>query len=240
MTEAVCVTCKCSEQSCESCRNPDECSNCITCCCATEHVSWRQKRIHDGLLLEYASVGWMLVEVIGSLAAGILASSFALLAFGGDSLIELISSTVVIVHLKKDSAGSSALGERTSLVTSLLLFSLIPTIAIGSAYSYFTGKIEPETSPLGIAIAVGAVVIMPILWHYKAKIGRQTGCLPLTIDALESETCFLMSIALLGGLVVEYLFKIPWVDYVATAIILSFVAKEAWESFAEMKRENAR
>jgi len=177
----------------------------------------------------------MLVEVVGALGAGVLASSFALLAFGGDSLIELLSSCVVVLHLRKDSDGSSALGDKTSLFTSLLLFSLIPTIAIGSTYSFLTGKIEPEASPLGIAIATGAVVVMPILWYYKAKIGRQTGCLPLTIDALESETCFLMSIALLAGLIVEYLFKIPWVDYIATGIILAFIAKEAWEAYGELR-----
>jgi divalent metal cation (Fe/Co/Zn/Cd) transporter len=43
-----------------------------------------------------------------------------------------------------------------------------------------------------------------------------------------------MSVALLGGLLAEYLFGLWWVDYVATAAILAFVAKEAVESFHEL------
>jgi divalent metal cation (Fe/Co/Zn/Cd) transporter len=175
----------------------------------------------------------MLVEVIGSTAAGILASSFALLAFGADSVIELASAFVVLGHLRKDSGGSMAQGEKTALFTSLLLISIVPVIGISSTYSLFVLKIHPGPSLLGLAIAVGAVVIMPVLWREKRKIGIETNCLPLTIDAMESATCFLMSIALLGGLVTEFVFHLGWIDYLATLVILGFVAYEAKESFKE-------
>jgi divalent metal cation (Fe/Co/Zn/Cd) transporter len=46
-----------------------------------------------------------------------------------------------------------------------------------------------------------------------------------------------MSIALLASLLVNYLWKIAWADYVATVVILCFVAKEALEALSEM-REN--
>jgi len=59
-------------------------------------------------------------------------------------------------------------------------------------------------------------------------------CLPLEIDASESATCFLMSIALLGGLVINYSFRLPWIDYVVTLIILIFVAREATDSIREV------
>jgi divalent metal cation (Fe/Co/Zn/Cd) transporter len=177
----------------------------------------------------------MLVEVIGAFAAGIAASSFALLAFGSDSVIELASAFVVLRHLRIDDSGSSAQGERTALLTSLLLISIVPVIGIGSTYTYFILKIQPLPSVLGIAIALGSVIIMPILWREKSKIGRETGCLPLSIDAMESAACFLMALALLGGLVGEYLFKLGWLDYAATLVILFFVAFEAKESFEETR-----
>jgi divalent metal cation (Fe/Co/Zn/Cd) transporter len=44
-----------------------------------------------------------------------------------------------------------------------------------------------------------------------------------------------MSIALLVSLLVNYLWKISWADYLATAIILAFVAKEASEAISEMR-----
>ena len=103
---------------------------------------------------------------------------------------------------------------------------------MGATYSYFVG-IRPESSLLGIGVAVGAVLIMPVLWIQKRRIGRETNCVPLSVDAIESATCFLMSLALLGGLLLNYLFKIGWVDYLTTAIILGFVGKESLEAFRE-------
>ncbi|MDA4111912.1 MAG: cation transporter [Thaumarchaeota archaeon] len=198
-------------------------------------MEWRSKRIHRGLMIEYASISWMVVEVAGALAAGILASSFALIAFGSDSIIELVSAIVVLGHLRKDSLGSAAQGERTALFTSLLLVSIVPVIGISSTYSFLVLKIRPETSILGLAVAIAAVVIMPILWREKRKIGLETNCLPLSIDAMESATCFFMSVALLGGLAAEFVFHLGWFDYIATLVILGFVAFEAKESFEEAR-----
>jgi divalent metal cation (Fe/Co/Zn/Cd) transporter len=183
-------------------------------------------------MVEYLSLGWMAVEVIGSIGVGLLSSSLALVAFGSDSLVELISGFAVLIHLKGDSGGSSDLGERTEKLTKLLLVALIPVIGLGAVYSYFAG-IRPEPSLLGIAVAIGAVLIMPILWIQKRRIGRETNCVPLSIDAIESVTCFLMALALLGGLLANYFFKIGWVDYLATAMILAFVGKESLEAFCE-------
>src|SRR5208282_4339140 len=96
-----------------------------------------------------------------------------------------------------------------------------------------------EGSPIGIGIAIGAVIIMPYLWYEKKRIGKETRSLPLTIDAVESVTCFFMSIALLAGLSAVYLFGLWWVDYLATGVILVFVAKEALESYHELREKDA-
>src|SRR5260370_38770376 len=86
-----CVTCGCAEKSCEACRTPRDCSNCASSCCNTSHQSWRHARIGNGFRVEYVSSAWMLVEVFGSIGFVLIAGSFALLAFGGDTLVELIS-----------------------------------------------------------------------------------------------------------------------------------------------------
>jgi len=174
----------------------------------------------------------MTVEVIGSLAVGLAAGSFALLAFGGDSLIELISGIAVLEFLRKNR--SELESRRAELITSALLFALIPVIGFGAVYSYFVG-LRAEGSPIGIAIAIGSVIVMPYLWYEKKRIGKETRSLPLEIDAVESVTCFYMSIALLAGLLAVYLFGLWWVDYLATGAILAFVAKEAIEAYHELQ-----
>ncbi len=173
----------------------------------------------------------------GSIGIGILSGSLALLAFGGDSVVELLSAFVVFSHLRGDVTGSAGLGRRTALTTTFLLIALVPTIGIGAIYSYASG-LRPEGSLLGVAVASGAVLIMPYLWLEKRKIGKETRCLPLSTDAVESATCFFMSLALLSGLLAEYFFGLWWADYLATAVILVFVAKEGFKSYREIGAES--
>ena len=197
----------------------------------------KSRVLHRGLLVEYASLAWMIVESVVAIGTGLLSGSLALIAFGGDSFIELISSYTVVGHIKRNGKGERNRCERDAKVeriATFLLFALIPVIGLGAVYSYFS-EIQAEASPIGIAIALGAVVIMPLLWYEKRSIGRATDCMPLTIDAIESATCFLMSVALLAGLLVNYLWKVAWADYVATIVILCFVAKEALEARSEIR-----
>ncbi|OLE71285.1 hypothetical protein AUF78_02680 [archaeon 13_1_20CM_2_51_12] len=182
----------------------------------------------------------MTIEVLGSIGVGLFAGSFALLAFGGDSLIELISGLAVLGGLRRDSSriGGVIDSKRTEQFTSLLLFTLIPVIGLGAAFSYVTG-LKPEGSPLGIIIAVGALIVMPYLFIQKKRIGRETRSPALSMDAIESVTCLFMATALLGGLLAEYFLGFWWADYLATGIILAFVAREAVESYHELHGEEA-
>ena len=178
----------------------------------------------------------MVIECLVAISAGLMASSLALLAFGGDSVIELISSWAVLSYLRRmgtstvDKEGS----DRAEWITTILLFLLIPTIGVGMTYSFLT-RIVPESSVLGIGVAVAAVIGMPVLAVEKKRIGSAGNLLPLSIDAIESWTCFYMSLALLGGLLANYLWRIWWVDYVAACVILVFVLREALEALEEIR-----
>lgn len=220
--------------SCEPCVTPTDCSTCDSCCCDDAHGTWRRGRILHGVRIEYLSNLWMSVEVAGAIVAGVLAGSLALVAFSADSSIELVSGLAVLRHLRSDYKGEGKLGHRTAILTTALLFGLIPIVGGLGLYSYLSG-IRPEGSPLGIAVAVGAVVLMPILFIEKKKIGRETRCLSISIDAYATAACLLLSVALLGGLLGVYLTGYGWIDYVATGLILALVAKEAVESLKETR-----
>lgn len=197
------------------------------------------KLLRSGLLVEYASLAWMTVECGIAIYSGFAVWSLALLAFGGDSLVELLSSFAVVQHLRNSLTSRAdptrhVENKRAEWATALLLVSLIPVIGLVALYSFLTG-ISPESSLLGIAVAIAAVVIMPVFWYEKKRIGKASHCLPLTIDAAESATCFLMSVTLLSGLAINYVWKVPWIDYAATLVILTFVAREAVESIHEIR-----
>ena len=170
-----------------------------------------------------------------------MAGSIAFLAFGGDSVIELISGIAVLRFLQSSIEGgiSEAESERTERITSLLLFMLIPVIGVGSVYSYFVG-IRAEGSQLGIAISLGALIVMPYLWNRKRTIGRETKTLALTLDAVESVTCIFMAVALLGSLLAEYFLGLWWADYAATAVNPRVRGKGGRRVTARIARPNGK
>jgi divalent metal cation (Fe/Co/Zn/Cd) transporter len=186
-------------------------------------------------MIEYLSLAWMSVEALVALWAGFWASSLALLAFGGDSVIELMSSWTVLMYLRRREKTQTVDNEKAEWITTLLLLLLVPAIALGLIYSYLTG-VRAESSMLGIGIAVGSVIIMPVLAIEKRRIGAKGNLTPLSIDAIESWTCFFMSIALLGGLLANYLWNAWWVDSVTACIILVFVLREALEALEEVRK----
>jgi divalent metal cation (Fe/Co/Zn/Cd) transporter len=192
--------------------------------------------LRRGLIIEYASLVWMIIEASGAILAGFLAGSLALIAFGGDSIVELLSSITVLHHLRLEDKGEDTEGKirRTERATIILLFMLIPIIGLGTLYAYASG-VEPESSPFGILIALGAVVIMPVVWFEKRRIGKKANCLPLVVDSTESSTCLSMSAALLVGLVANLLWRAWWIDYVTTVIILIFLTRQAVESAKELQ-----
>jgi hypothetical protein len=63
---------------------------------APERSSLRRR----GLLLEYLTIGWNIVEAVVAFFAGIAAGSIALIGFGLDSLIEVFAATVVVWELR--------------------------------------------------------------------------------------------------------------------------------------------
>lgn len=54
-------------------------------------IESRSDQIHRGLRLECFTIIWNALEALISLIAGLVAGSVALIAFGADSLIEVIS-----------------------------------------------------------------------------------------------------------------------------------------------------
>jgi divalent metal cation (Fe/Co/Zn/Cd) transporter len=234
----VCEVCECGLDSCKSCTKRTECHDCNLagrCCCSDSHIAWHSAAVRKGIFLEYISLGWMFIEVIFSIIAGLIVGrSFALLAFGGDSLVELLSASVVLSYLLKlrHCIIRETESERIEKIAATLLIALIPVISLGAVYSYFSGK-SPEASSLGIGVSLGAVVIMPILWKQKKNLGSQAHLVPVSIDAAESATCFFMSVAVLVSLLLNFFLHIAWVDYVATAVILGFVTLEIHESIEQ-------
>jgi divalent metal cation (Fe/Co/Zn/Cd) transporter len=176
--------------------------------------------------LQLLTIGWMVVELSISLYAGIRACSTALTAFGADSAIELVSAVVV---LRRFTLGPAA-ERRAARISGALLYLLAAYILFTSAVSIFSKQFQPKPTLLGIVLLAAAAIIMPLLGNAKKKLAKQTGSRALNADAAQSNICAYMSWIALAGLVVNFLFHLPWADSLAALLLLPIVLKEAGEA----------
>jgi divalent metal cation (Fe/Co/Zn/Cd) transporter len=170
----------------------------------------------------------MTVEAVVSLFAAWRARSPALLAFGGDSAIELFSAVVVLWRFRGSAAHEHA-ERRAARVAGALLFVLAAYVAI-TAVASLIGYIEPKPSILGIAILVTAAVVMPWLAKEKRRLSGATGSAALRADAAQSALCAYLSLIALAGLAVNAIWRVKWADPIAALLIIPFVLFEGWEA----------
>lgn len=178
--------------------------------------------------IQAITIAWMSAEAVVSLSAAWMAHSPALLAFGGDSAIELLSAVVVYWRFRSKSNGDQT--ERLAArITGSLLFTLGAFVALVAALALL-GHREVRPSLLGIAVLSVAAVGMPLLARQKRRLSALTASAALRADAAESALCGYLSIIALGGLVANALWGITWADPVAALCLLPLIAREGWQA----------
>jgi divalent metal cation (Fe/Co/Zn/Cd) transporter len=181
--------------------------------------------------LQTVTLAWMLVECGASLYAAATAHSAALLAFGSDSLVELLSAAVVLLQF----SSPKSISERTAgRINGALLFVLGFTVACTALLSLAL-HLRPEPSLLGMVVTAAALVAMPILAGLKRKEARRINHAALAADAVQSATCAYLALITLAGLAANAAFRIPWIDSLAALIaipVLLHEGRSAWQGHA--------
>jgi hypothetical protein len=180
------------------------------------------------LWLQTVTLAWMLVECGGSLYAAADAHSPSLLAFGSDSLVELLSAALVLLRYGSPKSISE---KNTARIAGALLFSLSFVVASTALLSLVLHW-RPEPSWLGMTMTVAALVAMPVLATLKRREARRSNNVALAADAVQSATCAYLALITLAGLAANAVFHIPWVDSLAALFALPIIVKEgrsAWQ-----------
>lgn len=193
------------------------------------------------LYLEYFTVGYNVLEGAASILAGYLAGSIALIGFGLDSGIESLSGAVLIwrlsLHGRITECEEERVEKRAVRFVGVSFFILGAYVFFESLRKLYSHE-HPEPSLFGIVIAVLSVVIMPALSYYKRKIAREIGSRSLEADSRQTLVCSLLSVALIIGLGLNYLFGLWWADPIAALVIVAFIIKEGYEALFEEKACN--
>jgi divalent metal cation (Fe/Co/Zn/Cd) transporter len=170
----------------------------------------------------------MLIECGLSLYGAASAHSTALLAFGADSLVELLSATVVLLQFGSFRLVSQRAAAR---IAAVLLFALALIVAVTVLLSWVL-RIRPEASCVGMTVTIAALVAMPILAALKRREARRTGNVALAADAVQSATCAYLALVTLAGLAMNAMFHLPWFDSLAALLaipILIYEGRSAWQ-----------
>jgi divalent metal cation (Fe/Co/Zn/Cd) transporter len=173
--------------------------------------------------LQIITICWMLVECSVALTAAWRAHSPALLAFGSDSSVELLSAIVVLLQFTSILKVST---ERAARIAGILLYLLAGIVAMISVTAIFL-RVEPDTSKLGIGVTIVALTIMPVLSRAKRRNANLTGNRALAADAVQSATCAYLAGLTLLGLVLNATLHIRWVDPLAALFAIPIIVIEA-------------
>lgn len=167
------------------------------------------------------------MEAAVSLGAAWKSRSPALLAFGGDSAIELLSAAVVYWRFRSKSDPSRT-EERAARIAGSLLFALAASVVLASGLALL-GYGEAQPSLVGVVLLVIAAAIMPWLAGRKKKLAAVTSSASLKADAVESALCGYMAWIALGGLGVNAIWGKSWADPVAALGLTPLIIREGWE-----------
>ncbi len=183
------------------------------------------------LSLSYFTVAYNLVEGVVSLIFGYLAGSIALVGFGLDSFVESLSGFVMIWRFRKHGKISKEEEERIELKATRLVaytFFALSSYVVYEAVTKLHFQEIPSPSLPGIIIASVSVVVMPVLFYKKYKLGKLIGSRSLVADSKETLACVVLSIALLVGLGMNYYYGLWQADLIVGLIVAGYLMKEGF------------
>ncbi|MGH1565221.1 cation transporter [Mumia sp. DW29H23] len=185
-----------------------------------------------------ATIAYNIVEAVIALTAGRIASSTALVAFGLDSVVEVLSAAAVAWQFASPEPHHR---ERTAMrLIAFSFFGLAAFVAV-DAVRTLIGAAQPDHSPVGIALAAVSLVVMPLLSWYERRTGHELGSASAVADSKQTLMCSFLSAVLLVGLLLNGALGWSWADPVAALVIAGFALREgaeAWRGDACHAREH--
>lgn len=190
------------------------------------------------LLLSVITIVYNVGEGIVSIYFGLEDDTLALLGFGVDSFVEVISGIGVlhlVLRMKYDTVKKRDSFERMTLRITGYSFYLLTAGLIFSSGVNILENNKPETTLVGVIVSVLSIITMYFLKHYKLKVGKELNSDAIIADAKCTETCFYLSFVLLGASVSYELLQIAYIDIAGSLGIAWFAFTEGKESLEKAK-----
>jgi len=175
-----------------------------------------------------ATIGYNLIEAVIAIVAGSAASSAALVGFGLDSTIEVLSAAAVAWQFTR--RDPERWEKATLRVIAIAFFALAAYVTVSSLLTLLA-RVEVHHSPVGIVLTAVSVVVMPFLSFAERRAGRELGSATAVADSKQTLICTYLSAAVLIGLLLNTLFGWWWADAIAGLVIVVFAIREGVEAW---------
>lgn len=209
----------------------------------------RRERLHRRVRFIVAlTITYNVLEAVIAIWAGVLASSAALIGFGLDSVVEVLSAVAVAWQFTRNDPERWEKG--TVRAIGLAFFALAAYVTADAIMSLIS-RDAPDHSPLGLGITMLSLLVMPVLAWYETRTGRELGSKSVVADARQLLLCVYLSGAVFIGLILNILLGWWWADSVAALVVAALAVREgieAWrgdvespfEVLSEMKEDSRR
>ena len=193
-------------------------------------IAARELSVRRGIALSYATILYNSLEAIGSLVAGALAGSVALVGFGADSVIEVVAAGAAQWRLRADvEVGNRARVElATHRIVGCSFLALAIYILLDSANALWQQE-PPDKSFFGIVVLVLSIIVMPVLARAKRRVAHDLDSEALKSEAAQTSLCAYLSVIALAGVGLNALFGWWWADPVAAIAMVPIIVKEGVE-----------
>ncbi|WP_286311795.1 cation transporter [Agromyces mangrovi Wang et al. 2018] len=195
----------------------------------TPGTAERWELLHRRIRLIVAiTIGYNLLEAVIALLAGHAASSVALIGFGLDSVIEVLSAAAVAWQFTRREPER---WERPTLrVIAIAFFALAAYVTVSAILTLVTGA-AAEHSTIGIILTALSVLLMPVLSLAERRAGRELGSATAVADSKQTLICSYLSAAVLLGLALNSTLGWWWADPLAALVIAAFAIREGVEAW---------
>ncbi len=175
-----------------------------------------------------ATITWNVIEAIVAISTGVLASSAALIGFGLDSVVEMLSAIAIAWQFTRKDPER---WEKATVRAIGIAFFLLAAYVIVDAVLALAGVREAEHSLVGIGIAVASLIAMPLLAWFEFRTGDELASRSVRADARQLLLCVYLSATVLVGLVLNAAFGWAWADSVAALIVAALAIREGIEAW---------
>ncbi|MBA3046456.1 MAG: cation transporter [Candidatus Thermoplasmatota archaeon] len=188
------------------------------------------------ILISYFTIIYNIIEGLASIFLGSLVGSISLIGFGLDSFVESLSAVIVLWRFRAhgDVCGEERknIERKATRLVGLTLFILATYIAYESVRKLLTNE-STELSLAGILIPAISIIVMVFLFRVKRRMGTALHSHSLLADSKQTLACVFLSVAVLSGFILNYLFGFWQADPIAGLIIAVLLVREGYKAIKE-------